>query len=49
MMMKKDPRMVWLVSLAAVLALSGCTGAEQNDLDAFVCDFLRSALGAYLF
>ena len=48
-MMKRGPRIVRLASLAAVLAVGGCTGAEQNDLGTFVCDFLRSALAAYLF
>ncbi len=47
-MMKKEPRIVWLASLAAALAMGGCAGAEEN-VGTFVCDFLRSALAAYLF
>ena len=48
-MMKIDRRIVvWLAGLAAALA-GGCTGTEENALGTFVCDFLRSALAAYLF
>ncbi len=48
-MMKRDRGIVWLASLAAALATGGCTGAEEDVLGTFVCDFLRSSLAAFLF
>ncbi len=48
-MMKRNQRILWLASLTAALATGGCTDAEENVLGTFVCDFLRSALAAYLF
>ncbi len=47
-MMKREPRIVWLASLMAFLAMGGFTNVEENVLGTFVCDFLRSALAAYL-
>ncbi len=46
-MMERDRRIVWLAGLVAALA-GGCTGVEEDVLGTFVCDFLRSALAAYL-
>ena len=46
-MMKRRLGMVWLVNLSAML-VSGCGGAEGNDLVTLVGDFLASALAAFL-
>ena len=48
-MMKRERYIVWSASLTAVVAACGCTAGEEDMLGTFVCDFLRSALAAFLF
>lgn len=47
-MMKKRFVIPWCAVLAMTFS-GGCMSAEENGLGTFVCDFLRSALAAYLF
>ena len=48
-MINRERRIIWLASLTATLVMCGCTGAEEDVLGTFVCDFLRSGLAAFLF
>lgn len=48
-MIKRERRIIWLAGLTSALAMCGCTGAEEDVLGTFVCDFLRNGLAAFLF